>query len=159
MPISPAERTSPPISLAELLSATAGRMIGELDPGTEFRWIERNSREVVPGDLFIAVKGEVHDGHRFVGDELNHVVDVVPPDDLRPLLLVNKFGHVAGAREAVECDGGVAGYEVEHARVVHAEPDVGRIEVLSCPHCRVVGAHVHDVGHGRRRECQQGRHD
>ena len=65
-------RTSPPIPLAELMAASRSRIIGSLDPETEFRWIERNSREVVPGDLFIAVQGEVHDGHTFVADAATH---------------------------------------------------------------------------------------
>jgi UDP-N-acetylmuramoyl-tripeptide--D-alanyl-D-alanine ligase len=68
MPASATERNSPPIPLAELLEATGATVIGELDPASSFRWIERNSKEVVPGDLFIAVKGEVHDGHDFVED-------------------------------------------------------------------------------------------
>lgn len=72
MPVVASARTSPPIPLTELLDATGATVIGELDPGTEFRWIERNSREVVPGDLFIAVKGEVHDAHRFVDDAAAH---------------------------------------------------------------------------------------
>jgi UDP-N-acetylmuramoyl-tripeptide--D-alanyl-D-alanine ligase len=68
MPVTAAERMSPPIPLAELIDATGAQIIGELDPGTAFRWIERNSREVLSGDLFIAVEGEVHDGHTFVAD-------------------------------------------------------------------------------------------
>src|SRR5688572_1349610 len=66
MPVAATERMSPPIPLAELLDATGASIFGELDPGTAFRWIERNSRNIVPGDLFIAVKGEVHDGHSFI---------------------------------------------------------------------------------------------
>ncbi len=72
MPVTATERTSPPIPLVELLAATKARVMGELDPDTEFRWIERNSREVTPGDLFIAVKGEAHDGHAFVDDAAGH---------------------------------------------------------------------------------------
>ena len=72
MPFTATERTSPPIPLVELLAATKARVMGELDPDTEFRWIERNSREVTPGDLFIAVKGEAHDGHAFVDDAAGH---------------------------------------------------------------------------------------
>jgi UDP-N-acetylmuramoyl-tripeptide--D-alanyl-D-alanine ligase len=72
MPVTATERTSPPISLAELVAATRARVIGELDPETKFRWIERNSRKVTPGDLFIAVKGETHDGHAFVDDAAAH---------------------------------------------------------------------------------------
>ncbi|MCO5221018.1 MAG: UDP-N-acetylmuramoyl-tripeptide--D-alanyl-D-alanine ligase [Thermomicrobiales bacterium] len=72
MPLSATSRTAPPIPLAEVLDATGADVIGDLPPKTEFRWIERNSREVVPGDLFIAVKGEVHDGHVFVSDAAAH---------------------------------------------------------------------------------------
>jgi UDP-N-acetylmuramoyl-tripeptide--D-alanyl-D-alanine ligase len=72
MPATATERTSPPIPLTELLDATGALVIGDLEPNTEFRWIERNSREVVPGDLFIAVRGEKHDGHTFVSDVAAH---------------------------------------------------------------------------------------
>jgi UDP-N-acetylmuramoyl-tripeptide--D-alanyl-D-alanine ligase len=72
MPVAATERTSPPIPLAELLDATGGQVIGELEPGTQFRWVERNSRAVQPGDLFIAVEGEVHDGHAFIDDAVAH---------------------------------------------------------------------------------------
>jgi UDP-N-acetylmuramoyl-tripeptide--D-alanyl-D-alanine ligase len=60
--------TAPAIPLAEILAAVAVEVAGDLDPATAFRWIERNSREVGPGDLFIAVKGEQFDGHDFVFD-------------------------------------------------------------------------------------------
>lgn len=56
----------PTILLGELLAATGAEVHGRLPPGIEFRSIERNSREVKPGDLFIAVKGERFDGHQFV---------------------------------------------------------------------------------------------
>lgn len=68
MPSTVSTRTSPPIPLSELLDATGADVVGDLDPSIAFRWIERNSRDVVPGDLFIAVRGEVHDGHDFVAD-------------------------------------------------------------------------------------------
>jgi len=56
------------IPLREIQAATAIDIAGALPAETEFRWIERNSREIKPGDLFIAVKGERFDGHRFVSD-------------------------------------------------------------------------------------------
>lgn len=71
MPVTASARTSPPIPLSELLDATGATIIGEIDPATEFRWIERNSRDVMPGDLFLAVKGELHDGHNFVADAVS----------------------------------------------------------------------------------------
>jgi UDP-N-acetylmuramoyl-tripeptide--D-alanyl-D-alanine ligase len=46
----------------EIAAATGGRAIGRFDvTGVTF-----DSREVEPGDLFVAMPGTVHDGHRFV---------------------------------------------------------------------------------------------
>lgn len=56
-----------PLTLAEL-SAAKTLLRGDLTPSTTFLRIERNSRDVTPGDLFIAIKGERFDGHAFVAD-------------------------------------------------------------------------------------------
>lgn len=56
----------PPIMLSEVLVATGARIIGELAHDTEFRWIERDTRVLHPGDLYIAIIGERFDGHDFV---------------------------------------------------------------------------------------------
>lgn len=58
----------PPIPLSEVLEATGGALHGEMPPATTFRWIERNSKAVQPGDLFIAIRGERFDGHDFVSE-------------------------------------------------------------------------------------------
>jgi UDP-N-acetylmuramoyl-tripeptide--D-alanyl-D-alanine ligase len=58
----------PPIMLSEILVATGARIVGELAHDTAFRWIERDTRVLQPGDLFIAVAGEQFDGHAFVGE-------------------------------------------------------------------------------------------
>src|SRR5690606_3757996 len=60
--------TVTPIALREILDATRAEVAGDLAPGTEFRWIERNSRDVHAGDLFLAVQGERFDGHQFVAE-------------------------------------------------------------------------------------------
>ena len=53
---------SPLWSASEIAAATGGSVHGEFDvAGVTF-----DSREVGPGDLFIAMKGEATDGHRFV---------------------------------------------------------------------------------------------
>ena len=41
----------PPIPLRELMETSKATLLGELDPEFQFRWIERNSRAVQPGDL------------------------------------------------------------------------------------------------------------
>jgi UDP-N-acetylmuramoyl-tripeptide--D-alanyl-D-alanine ligase len=58
----------PTVPLQEILAATGATLSGNLPAETEFGKIERNSKKVNPGDLFIAVKGERFDGHRFVDD-------------------------------------------------------------------------------------------
>jgi UDP-N-acetylmuramoyl-tripeptide--D-alanyl-D-alanine ligase len=53
-------------SLADVLVGTDGVLRGDLPPGTVFPRLERDSREIATGDLFIAIRGEQHDGHDFV---------------------------------------------------------------------------------------------
>jgi len=64
----------PPIPLQEILASSHATIVGDLDPNVDlaFRWIERNSRAVQPGDLFIAVRGERLDGHQFIADAAAH---------------------------------------------------------------------------------------
>jgi UDP-N-acetylmuramoyl-tripeptide--D-alanyl-D-alanine ligase len=57
-----------PLSLESVLTGTGAVFHGEIPPQTVFTRIERNSRQVQAGDLFIAVRGERFDGHDFVGD-------------------------------------------------------------------------------------------
>jgi UDP-N-acetylmuramoyl-tripeptide--D-alanyl-D-alanine ligase len=61
-----------PVSLRELLEAADPEVFGSLPADAEFGKIERNSKEVLPGDLFIAVKGERFDAHQFVDDAAAH---------------------------------------------------------------------------------------
>jgi UDP-N-acetylmuramoyl-tripeptide--D-alanyl-D-alanine ligase len=62
----------PTVPLQEVLSATGARLYGDLPAETAFGKIERNSKHIAPGDLFIAVKGERFDGHDFVADAAAH---------------------------------------------------------------------------------------
>ncbi|MGH2463094.1 MAG: UDP-N-acetylmuramoyl-tripeptide--D-alanyl-D-alanine ligase [Candidatus Limnocylindria bacterium] len=57
----------PPIRIDDLLAATGGRLLA---PTTvrSFRLAVVDSRRVVPGCLFVALRGERDDGHRFVAD-------------------------------------------------------------------------------------------
>jgi UDP-N-acetylmuramyl pentapeptide synthase len=50
-----------PLSLENILTGTAAVLRGEIPAETIFTRIERNSRQVQPGDLFIAVRGERFD--------------------------------------------------------------------------------------------------
>jgi len=58
----------PSVPLQDVLAVTGAQLIGHLPVDTAFGKIERNSHNIQPGDLFIAVVGERFDGHRFVPD-------------------------------------------------------------------------------------------
>ena len=57
-----------PLTFENMLSGTGAVLRGEIPPQSIFTRIERNSRHVQPGDLFIAVRGERFDGHDFIAD-------------------------------------------------------------------------------------------
>lgn len=56
-----------PMMVRDLISGLEAELRGELFPDRRVTAIERDSRAVGDGDVFIAIRGEVHDGHRFVG--------------------------------------------------------------------------------------------
>lgn len=60
------------ISLHDVLVGTGGvlyqPLAGVAATSVSFHGVVIDSRAVEPGDLFVAVRGEVHDGHRFVPD-------------------------------------------------------------------------------------------
>jgi UDP-N-acetylmuramoyl-tripeptide--D-alanyl-D-alanine ligase len=59
------------LTLLELLEATGGGEIGGTQVGNTFGTYHTDSREVVPGGVFFALKGASMDGHRFIADALS----------------------------------------------------------------------------------------
>ncbi|MFM9107252.1 MAG: UDP-N-acetylmuramoyl-tripeptide--D-alanyl-D-alanine ligase [Chloroflexota bacterium] len=57
-----------PLDLSSVLAGTGAVLRGNLPVDTRFRSIERDAREVQPGDCFIAIRGERFDGHEFPVD-------------------------------------------------------------------------------------------
>ncbi|MFH1992027.1 MAG: UDP-N-acetylmuramoyl-tripeptide--D-alanyl-D-alanine ligase [Pseudomonadota bacterium] len=56
-----------PWTTADILKATAGELLyGDIH--CAFAGVSIDSRRITPDDLFVAIKGEVHDGHSFAGD-------------------------------------------------------------------------------------------
>jgi UDP-N-acetylmuramoyl-tripeptide--D-alanyl-D-alanine ligase len=71
-------------TLTDLLSATGGQLVGG-DRQATFQAISIDSRTTHPGDLFVAFKGEVQDGHEYVTHALSQgaagaLVDHAPSD-------------------------------------------------------------------------------
>jgi UDP-N-acetylmuramoyl-tripeptide--D-alanyl-D-alanine ligase len=59
-----------PLTLEEMIVAIEGRLHGTLS-APSVSSVATDSREVQPGALFLALKGENHDGHAFVTDALD----------------------------------------------------------------------------------------
>ncbi len=57
---------------SRLAKITAGKLLCEKSPDTEIdcRRISTDSRRIRKGDFFLALKGDRHDGNRFVEDAL-----------------------------------------------------------------------------------------
>jgi UDP-N-acetylmuramoyl-tripeptide--D-alanyl-D-alanine ligase len=55
-------------TVAEVLAATGGRAVNV--GARDLVAVSIDSREIEPGGLFVAIKGDVHDGHAFVGKAL-----------------------------------------------------------------------------------------
>ena len=75
------------LTLAEVLEATGGELKGARASvgGVRFSRVVVDSRAVTPGALFVALKGQQHDGHAFVAQSLAHgaagaLVERIPAD-------------------------------------------------------------------------------
>src|SRR5438270_1111637 len=75
------------LRLAEVLEATGGELKGALASigGLRFSRVVVDSWAVTPGALFVALKGQQHDGHAFVAQSLAHgaaggLVERIPAD-------------------------------------------------------------------------------
>jgi UDP-N-acetylmuramoyl-tripeptide--D-alanyl-D-alanine ligase len=58
------------ITLTELIEGTGGRLAGAALPDVALAGIAQHSGKVRPGELFVAIRGEVHDGHAFIPQAL-----------------------------------------------------------------------------------------
>ena len=54
------------IELEDVLTGTGGALYTAVGDPIAFGQVRIDSRAITPGDLFVAIRGEVHDGHRFV---------------------------------------------------------------------------------------------
>src|SRR6202165_4739167 len=58
------------LSLLEILEATGGGEVGGTQVGNTFSTFHTDSRDVVQGGVFFALRGAEMDGHRFVDDAI-----------------------------------------------------------------------------------------
>lgn len=60
------------MNINELLTCTKGKLRGKLNLYETFNDIKINSKEIKKDDIFIAIKGENHDGHSFINDAIKN---------------------------------------------------------------------------------------
>ena len=58
---------TPPFSISDILNATGGELLTP-EMNAHFSGVTIDSRKAGPEDLFVAIKGENHDGHDFLAD-------------------------------------------------------------------------------------------
>ena len=62
------------LQLLDQANIPDAHILGDDNHDVEITHIAENSRVSQPGTLFVAVKGSVHDGHKYIGDALGRAV-------------------------------------------------------------------------------------
>lgn len=70
------------IHLTHLLTATQGELFGE-ERQTRFMGFSHDSRQVLPGEMFVAVRGEREDGHDYLFDAIEQGASGLLVEELR----------------------------------------------------------------------------
>ena len=81
------------MSIRRASEICGGILVGESPEERTLRQIVIDSREVQPGDLFAAFRGEITDGHRFIGAAFDRgaaccLAERIPEGEHRPIILV-----------------------------------------------------------------------
>ena len=108
----------------DVVAATGGRLLGEMHPATG---VSIDTRTLQPGDLFFAIKGDVHDGHRFVAAALakGAAAAVVAADRLADFEALGALVAVPEVLPAMAALG-VAARARARARIVGVTGSVGK---------------------------------
>ncbi len=84
------------LSLLQIMEVTGGGEVGGTQVGNTFSTFHTDSREVVQGGVFFALRGAEMDGHRFVGDAIQRGAAAVVVD--------RRMGIPSGIAEVVVLD-------------------------------------------------------
>lgn len=68
------------ITLRDIVEGSGGTVRGHGSPDLLLRHVRHDSRDVQPGDFFVAIVGEQHDGHTFIPDALQRGAQAVMVD-------------------------------------------------------------------------------
>ncbi|MBW2603160.1 MAG: UDP-N-acetylmuramoyl-L-alanyl-D-glutamate--2,6-diaminopimelate ligase [Deltaproteobacteria bacterium] len=75
-----------PWRVSEVIDATGGKLFCG-DSARTFTGVSIDSRRISAGDLFVAIKGEVHDGHRFIGSVIEQGINACLVDQRKTDML------------------------------------------------------------------------
>jgi UDP-N-acetylmuramoyl-tripeptide--D-alanyl-D-alanine ligase len=101
------------LSLLEMLEATGGGEVGGTQVGNAYSTFHTDSREVVQGGVFFALRGTEMDGHRFVDDAIKHGAAAVVVERRREVPHGIAEVHVPDTWAALYA---LASYTLEHVR-------------------------------------------
>lgn len=109
----------------ELALATAGRLVGQ--PEGAFTGVSIDSRTVARGEVFFAIKGDVHDGHKFVADALGRGAGIAVVDEAHAGELANA-GPLLVVRDVLDAlvATGIAARARSKAKIVAVTGSVGK---------------------------------
>ena len=112
------------MTLAQAAAACGGKLVGCSAPGRTIARAVIDSREVQPGDLFVAYRGERTDGHRYIAAALEKgavcaLAEELPENVQGPVILVDS---VQTALEKI----GAAYRETLHLPVIGITGSVGK---------------------------------
>jgi len=97
----PIPRNQARFALTEIVAATGGRLVGGANE-LSITGICTDSRAVEPGNLYVALQGETHDGHRFVAQAFERgasaalVARTADVASAQPLIVVDDTLHALG---------------------------------------------------------------
>ena len=60
------------LNLKQILKISNGKCLNEIDLNKKINKIKINSKDVKKNDIFIAIKGEILDGHNFIEEAINN---------------------------------------------------------------------------------------
>ncbi len=101
-------------TIRDILAATGGETLAGPDQ-TAFARVAIDSRAIKPGELFVAIRGENHDGHRFVDEVValgcrGLVIQHDQVDDARRARWQQADGAVVGVEDTTRALGALAAY-------------------------------------------------
>lgn len=102
------------LTMQDIENATGGTVIAG-DPAAIYSDVRIDSRKVQKGDLFVAIKGDNHDGHTFIDDVVRQgaggvIIESAKADTFKTIIKKNASANWVAVKDTVRALGDLAGY-------------------------------------------------